>query len=104
MKILSLAFVALSSVALAGGSTGGSPGLAREELLLSISDYAINVEALPKTFVDSSDFRRAQARLSVEGVKTVPMLLNGESIDVRHIRGSVVDVNVSKEILPSPAQ
>ncbi len=104
MKILSLAFVVVSSVALAGGSTGGSPGLAREELLISTVDSALNIDVLPKTFVAPSDFRRVKARLSVEGIKTVPMLLNGESIDVISLRGSVVDTNISKEVLPSPVQ
>jgi hypothetical protein len=90
--------------AFAGGAIGGNPGLIREALAPSLVDSSFNVAALPKEFVDASEFRRTQARLSVDGVKTVPMLLNGESIDVRSLRGSVVDANISKELLPSPAQ
>jgi hypothetical protein len=100
MKYLSILALVFSFAAYAGGTIGGgSGGLAREQLLLSTADAAFNIDALPKTFVDPSDFRRAQARLSVDGVKTIPMVLNGESIDVRSIRGSIVDKDLSKEIL-----
>jgi hypothetical protein len=105
MKYLSILALFFSFAAYAGGTIGGgSGGLVREQLLLSIADSAFNIDALPKTFVDPADFRRAQARLSVDGVKTIPMLLNGETVDVRSLRGSVVDANISKELLPSPAQ
>ena len=99
MKVLVVMAFFLSANLYAGGAIGGSTGSARSELLLNLADASFNIDALPKTFVSRSDFRRAQARLSVDGVKTIPMVLNGESIDVRSIRGSIVDKDLSKEIL-----
>jgi hypothetical protein len=96
MKLLALAFVVVSSVSLAGGSTGGSPGLA-----LELVEFAFNVESLPKTYLDSEDFRRVKARLSVAGTESIPALVDGETLDLKAFRDSVVDVKFSKEILPS---
>jgi hypothetical protein len=98
--LMIFAFGLVSSISYAGGSMGGGGFGLKDELALSLMDAAFNIDSLPKTFVDPSDFRRAKARLSVDGVKTFPMLLNGESIDVRSLRGSVVDANISKEVLP----
>ncbi len=96
MKLLALAFVVVSSVALAGGSTGGSPGLA-----LELSELAFNVESLPKTYIGGEDLRRVKARLSVAGTLSTPALVDGEMVDLKTFRDSVVDVKFSKEVLPS---
>lgn len=96
MKLLALAFVVVSSVALAGGSTGGSPGLA-----LELAEFAFNVESLPKTYIGNDDFRRVKARLSVTETQSTPALVDGETVDLKAFRDSIVDVKFSKEVLPS---
>jgi hypothetical protein len=95
-KILGSIAVLVSAYAYAGGTVGGSPGLS-----LELAEYAFNVEALPKTYLGSEDFRRVKARLSVSGTQTVPALVDGETVDLKTFLDSVVDVKFSKEILPS---
>lgn len=70
-----------------GGVVGGNPGL--------------TLESLPKTYLDNSDFRRVKARLSVAGTQSTPALVDGETVDLKAFRDSVVDVKFSKEVLPS---
>ncbi len=100
MKLLAIAFVVISSVAFAGGSTGGSPGLVLEDTVSA----AFSVDSLPKIYVHPDDFRRANARLSVGNVASAPVLFNGESIQVKRWLDSVVDVKMSNEVLPDPAK
>jgi hypothetical protein len=91
-KVVCTTLMFFCAQAYAGGAVGGNPGLMLEAL-------SFNIEALPKTFVDQNAFKRTQLRLSVDGVNTVPMILNGESIDVVNVRGSIVDKDLTKEIL-----
>lgn len=69
-----------------GGTVGGSPGL---------------LELLPKTYIGRDDFRRVKARLSVTGIQSIPALVDGEAVDLKTFQDSIVDVKVSKEVLPS---
>ncbi len=86
----------------AGGSSGGVSGL-HNELALSIADAAFNIDALPKIHLDADTYRRTEARLSVQNsVSSVPVVtLDGDTIEVRKFRDSMVDVKLSKEILPA---
>ena len=81
---------------------GGSGALIKDELALA--DIAFDVKALPKDYVDVDSFRRVQARLSPADVESVPMALNGEEIQVRKLRSSIVDVKISKEVLPDSSR
>ena len=100
MKFLlgSLLTLFVSCLAYAGGTIGGGGGgLVNEELALSL-------EALPKFYIEVDDFRRVKARLSVAGTESTPALVDGETVDLKAFRDSVVDVKFSKEVLASPAQ
>lgn len=88
--------VLVSASAYAGGTVGGNPGLA-----LEMAEYAFNVEALPKTYLGSEDFRRVKARLSVAGIQSIPAIVDGETVDLKTFKDSVVDVKFSKEVLPA---
>ncbi|HYX39811.1 MAG TPA: hypothetical protein VE954_42515 [Oligoflexus sp.] len=102
IKIFCFVVVSLVSVvAFAGGIIGGGgTGLVKED---NISSMAFSIDSLSKVYVNSDDFRRTQARLSVANAGSVPFLIDGESIQVKSWRKSVVDVNVSKEFLPELA-
>jgi hypothetical protein len=89
----------LSATAYAGGTVGGSPGL-MQEIMFDSSSF--DLRSLPKAYVDSENFRRAKARLSVAEVSSVPMSVNGEEIQVRKLLESIVDLKISKELLPDP--
>jgi len=104
MKFLlgSLLTLFVSCLAYAGGTIGGgSGGLVQEEMALSLADTAFNLELLPKTYIGNDDFRRIKARLSVTGTQSTPAIVDGETMDLKAFRDSVVDVKFSKEILPS---
>jgi hypothetical protein len=97
MKKISIFFtVLMPASSYAGGTVGGSPGLMKEIML----DGTFDIGSLPKSYVDTENFRRAKARLSVAEVSSVPMSVNGEEIQVRKILESIVDVEISREILP----
>lgn len=109
MRLLAITFIFVSGAALAGGSTGGSPGLLKEIMLADggaiggnpgIADIAFDVSSLPKSYVEAENFRRVKARLSVADVASVPMSIDGEEIQVRKLRDSIVDLKISKELLP----
>ena len=95
-KICGTIAILVSASAYAGGTVGGNPGIA-----LELAEYAFNVEALPKTYLDSGDFRRVKARLSVVGTESIPAFVDGETVDLRTFKDSVVDTKFSKEVLPS---
>ena len=95
-KAIGIAFLFMCSKLYAGGAIGGNPGLA-----LELTDIAFNVEALPKTYLDSGDFRRVKARLSVVGTESIPAFVDGETVDLRTFKDSVVDTKFSKEVLSS---
>jgi hypothetical protein len=100
-KITGSIAVLVSAYAYAGGTVGGSPGLVRDEMVLSLTDSAFNIESLPKTYIGGGDFRRLHARLSVDGTESIPAVVGDETIQVRKIRSSIVDAKISKEFLPS---
>lgn len=60
---------------------------------------SMSLEQLPKAYTDQDEFRRTNARLSVAGIDTVNMNLEGNTIQVRKLQGSIVDDKLSKEIL-----
>lgn len=100
-KIFGTIAVLVSASAYAGGTVGGNPGLAREQIALELSGNAFNLELLPKTYIGGDDFRRVKARLSVTGTQSTPALVDGEALDLKAFRDTVVDLKFSKEILPS---
>lgn len=89
--------VLLTSVAFAGGSTGGNPGVFNEELM----QLAFSSESLPKLYASDADFQRAQARLSVKDCQAVELSADGHTIQVRKVLKSIVTVDGSKEVLPA---
>jgi hypothetical protein len=101
IKLAVLSLLVYSSLSFAGGSIGGGGGSISLESALELANVTSNIEALPKTYMDGDDFRRVRARLSVSGVQTVPALIDGESLDLKAFKDSVVDVEFSKEFLPS---
>lgn len=98
MKLLAMTLVVFSSVALAGGSTGGSPGLALEDMLSFRPDKGF-IDSLPKEYVNPSVYKRTMMRLSPAGVETTPMLLRGQYIDVTKVDDRIVDTSVTSEIV-----
>jgi hypothetical protein len=104
MKFLLGALLTLfvSCLAYAGGTIGGgSGGLVQEEMALSLADTAFNLESLPKAYIGGEDLRRVKARLSVAGTLSTPALVDGETVDLKPFRDSIVDVKFSKEVLPA---
>lgn len=100
--IYAIAALCVSYTAFAGGSIGGgSGGLQKGELALELAEAAFDVQSLPKVYMEASDFRRATARLGVDGIESVNATIDGESLDLRRFRDAVVDAKFSKEILPS---
>lgn len=89
----------VSSISYAGGSMGGGGFGVKEEIALI--NMAYNIESLPKTYIGGDDFRRVKARLSVAGTQSITAVFEGEKVDLRTFRDSLVDVKFSKEILPS---
>lgn len=94
--------IAYSGLSFAGGSIGGGGGaIADLESVLGPADVVFNAETLPKIYIDGDDFRRVKARLSVAGVHAVPAVVGPETVDLKLFRESVVDLNFSREVLPS---
>lgn len=109
MKKIFILFSLFCSNAFAGGTIGGGgSGLENQDDLELFSmggtvggSTGLTLEALPKTYLDTSDFRRIKARLSVAGTDSIPAFVDGEKVDLKAFLDSVVDVKVSKEFLPS---
>lgn len=111
-KIVFLVALFISSVAFAGGQIGGgSGGRAQIELIdlntgssaeeiVNLSN-SFNIERLPKVFMSGNELRRLKVRLSVDGIQSLPAVVEGEKVQLRSLGGSVVDVDLSKEVLPS---
>jgi hypothetical protein len=95
-KAVGIAFVLMCSKLYAGGAIGGNPGLT-----LELDESTFSVEALPKAYLEGDDFRRVKARLSVAGIESTAAVVDGVTMDIKMFRDSVVDVNFSKEVLPS---
>ena len=100
-KAVGIAFFLMCSELYAGGAIGGNPGLVKDQLALELANTAFNVESLPKVYIGGDDLRRVKARLSVAGTISTPALVDGETVDLKTFRDSVVDVKFSKEVLPS---
>jgi len=99
-------------MALAGGQIGGgSGGQAQIDLIdlnagFSSGEFvkvsnSFNVERLPKVFMSGNELRRMKVRLSVDGIQSLPAVVEGETVQLRSLGNSVVDVDLSKEVLPS---
>lgn len=102
MKYLGvIAACCFSCLAYAGGTIGGgSGGLALKDML-ELARTGYDLQSLPKAYLDADDFRRAHARLSVDDSLPVPVTtVDGEEVQVKKLAGSIVDLKVSKEILP----
>lgn len=93
--ILSVSFGLLvySGLSLAGGSIGGGGG--------SIELEAPGMDSLMRVYVDGAEYRRFNARLSVDGVQTLSVIVGDDSLELRKSRGRIVDVGLSKELLPT---
>lgn len=83
----------LSAGGLSGG--GGAPALQVDTQALMTP-----LDSLPKGYADSEELRRASIRLGESGIETTALTVDGEIIKVRKLRDSIVNDEVSKEILP----
>ncbi|HYX32765.1 MAG TPA: hypothetical protein VE954_06595 [Oligoflexus sp.] len=100
MKQVFLLTVLHASASFAG-QTGGGGGLGKQQLDLTHS--AFNLEQLPALYVHDDVLRRTSARLSVDGVETVDMPLDGNGfIKVRRLQSSIVDVAITRKVLSNP--
>ncbi len=94
MKKVFLLTVLHASASFAG-QTGGGGGLGKE-----LTHSAFNLEQLPALYVHDDVLRRAQARLSVEGIDTVALPINAkESIQVKRLQSFIVDQQVTKRFV-----
>jgi hypothetical protein len=94
MKLILSAIFGLliySGVSLAGGSIGGGGG--------SVQLENPDMEFLQKIYIEDVAYRRLKARLSVGGIKTFPILVGDESVELQKIGSRLVDVNVSREFV-----
>jgi hypothetical protein len=95
MRIISAVIFGLlvySGVSIAGGSIGGGGG--------SIQLETPELDLLQRVYVEDAAYRRLNARLSVDGVRTLPVLVGDENVEVQKIKSRVVDASVSREFLP----
>ena len=88
--------VTAAATAYAGGVVGGNPGLANIDM---IKDVRL-IDNLPKSYVPTDVYKRTLMRLSPEGVKTVPMMLRGQYIDVARVNDRIIDASITSEMLP----
>ena len=88
--------VTAAATAYAGGVVGGNPGLAYMDKLQEVS----LIDKLPKSYVPTDIYKRTLMRLSPEGVKTVPMMLRGQYIDVARVNDRIIDASITSEVLP----
>ncbi len=94
--------------AFAGGTIGGGgSGLENQDVLELMSmggtvggNPMLTIESLPKSYISGDDLRRVKARLSVAGTLATSALVDGDMVDLKTFRDSVVDVKFSKEVLP----
>lgn len=95
MRVIPTAIFGLlvySGVSLAGGSIGGGGG----SVQLEIPD----LDLLQKVYVEDAAYRRLNARLSVDGVRRLPVLVGDDTVELQKIKSRVVDASVSREFLP----
>jgi hypothetical protein len=95
MKVIFSAMFGLlvySGVTFAGGSIGGGGGSVQLEMP--------ELDSLSRVYVDGSDYRRLNARLSVGGVEKLPVVIGNEAVELKKLQNRVVDLNVSREFLP----
>jgi len=97
-KILCAVTILAASEAFSGGSTGGFPGLALEQMQEIMKDASL-IESLRKEYVSPEVYKRTLMRLSPEGVQTVPMMLRGQYIDVAKVNDRIIDTSVTSEII-----
>lgn len=108
--VLMVAFL-ISSMALAGGQIGGgSGGQAQVDLIdfnngfssgvVGIVDPRGLINELPKKYIDESVFTRTRMRLSLSQNPKVSLNIDGQNIEVMKFSESIVDVNLSSELLP----
>lgn len=96
-KFLAFISIALAAKALGGVSIGGGSGSSRA--LTDLASVAFDLDHLPQILVNSETLRRAEARLSVEGMEAVEMPMEGSSVTVRKLNSSVVDTDVTKRFV-----
>lgn len=101
MKKLVMVIPCLLSASLlrAGGISGGGPPAAAnidERTLVLIPDLGIE-----KTIVPRDVYRRLALRLSAEKTETTPIILNGDEIQVKSLRGGIVNLEETSQIVIS---
>jgi hypothetical protein len=98
-KYLALISIVCATNSLGGVSIGGGSGSSKA--LPDLVFAASILESLPAIHVDTNTLRRAEARLSVDGVEAVDMPMElGETLTVRRLYSSIVDVDITKKVLP----
>jgi hypothetical protein len=91
-KILAVIGLLLySGASLAGGSIGGGGGS------IQLENPAFDL--MRKTYIEDPAYRRLNARLSVDGAKSIPFVVGDEAFDLQKMSGRIVDLNISNEIL-----
>lgn len=93
-KIIALA--SLHSSLLIAGQTGGGGGLGKQ---LPSDLMVLMTDRLPSVNIAPDILRRAEARLSVEGMESVEMPLEGSSVLVRKLNSSVIDIDFTKRFI-----
>jgi hypothetical protein len=81
-----------SGTSLAGGSIGGGGGA------IQLEGSALDL--MRKTYIEDPLYRRLNARLSVDGVESVSFAIGDEAFDLQKLNDRIIDLNVSREILP----
>jgi len=100
MRFIVFAAGFISCLAYGGGTIGGGSGSLALEDMLELAHVGYGIQDLPKAYVDVDTFRRTQARLSVPNSRVVPVLIDGQELEVKKFGGGIVDLKVSKELLP----
>ncbi|MDQ3235869.1 MAG: hypothetical protein M3Q07_29010 [Pseudobdellovibrionaceae bacterium] len=94
-----LAFILLMAAPTAPGGVSIGGGSGSSKTLTELATIAFGIEKLPSVLVDSDTLRRAEARLSIEGMETVEMPLGGSTVAVKKVSSAVVDTDITKRFV-----
>lgn len=96
--LLAAGLVIYSTVSFGGGSIGGGGGSSKASTELASS--AFSLDHLPVIHVDPETLRRAEARLSVEGVESLQIPVDSGSVAVRKLNSLIVDTEITRKFMP----